>query len=122
MRLERSRTDSKVFGLCGGIARSAGISPTWTRVAFAVGGVVTGGTLFFVYVAASLVVPKEPAYDSHYNPGWNSTPDYAYGYSNGTQAAYSYTVDSMMNQMEQQTMKREIQELRAKLARFEQQS
>lgn len=123
MRLERSRTDSKMFGLCGGIARSTGVSSGWVRFAFILGCLFTGGTLFCLYILACMVIPKEPAADAY----WYAPTSRAYAF--GGHAAYGFApeptapasnqVDSMMSRLEEQAMNREIQELRAKLARYE---
>lgn len=130
MRLERSRTDSRLFGLCGGIARSTGTSAGWIRFAFIVGGFLTGGTLFFLYILACMVVPKEPAVGAYWYAPTSQAyafggphPYYGYAAAPGTPVAEpaSASVDSMVQQLEQQALNREIQALRAKLARYEQQ-
>jgi phage shock protein C len=127
MRLERSRTDSRLFGLCGGIARSTGIDTGWVRFAFIVGCVLTGGTLFFLYILACMVVPKEPAGGYWYAPtpqayAFGGPQTYGYAAAPEAPAAPSASdMDAMMQRLEQQAMNRELQELRAKLARYEQQ-
>jgi phage shock protein C len=127
MRLERSRTDSILFGLCGGLARSAGVSAGWIRFGMIAGTLFTGGTLFCVYVIASMLIPKETTgFSGGY---WYVPADQAYAYGgayaaggfSAPAAASPSTVDSMMQRLEEQTMNREIQELRSKLAQYEQQ-
>lgn len=125
MRLERSRTDSRLFGLCGGIARSAGVDTGWVRFAFIIGCALTGGTLFFIYILACMVVPKEHAVSAYW---YAPTPNaYAfggsqpYGYPAAPAEPSPSHIDSMMQQLEQKALNREIHELRAKLAHYEQQ-
>lgn len=51
MALERSRNDKMIAGVCGGIARQYGWSPTMVRVVFAVGSLVSAafpGILFYL--------------------------------------------------------------------------
>lgn len=122
MRLERSRTDSKLFGLCGGLARTMNMDSGLLRVIFAVGCILTGGVLLFIYVVASMVVPKERV---HEHPGyggiWYMPVSPAYGFSNTaapTPPAPS-PLDAMMKDMDDRALAREIRDLRAKLARFE---
>jgi phage shock protein PspC (stress-responsive transcriptional regulator) len=127
MRLERSRTDSRLFGLCGGIARSTGVSSGWVRFGFIAGCFITGGTLFCLYILACMVVPKESATDAYWyapTPGayaFGGPAAYGYAAEPAAPASPSSPIDSMMSRLEEQAMNREIQELRAKLARYEQQ-
>jgi phage shock protein PspC (stress-responsive transcriptional regulator) len=62
-RLERSREDRMVAGVCGGLARYFGIHPAFYRVGFVV-LTLLGGSGILVYLAAVLVIPKEGAPDS----------------------------------------------------------
>jgi phage shock protein PspC (stress-responsive transcriptional regulator) len=57
-RLERSRTDRKVAGVCGGLARYFDLSPALYRVGFVV-LTLLGGAGILVYAAAALVIPEE---------------------------------------------------------------
>ena len=61
-RLVRSTTNSKVAGVCGGLAEYMGLDATLVRVAWIVlsvlPGCVIGGLL--AYLAAWLIVPKAP--------------------------------------------------------------
>lgn len=133
MKLERSRTDSVLFGLCGGLARSTGIEASLIRIALVVGGFLTGGTLFFLYIAACLFIPKEAALHAYAN--WHTvSPGYAgyagsYGFPGSVFSAGAApaippvpapTVDAMLNKLEQHALNREIESLRAKLAQYEQ--
>jgi phage shock protein PspC (stress-responsive transcriptional regulator) len=57
-RLERSRDDRWLAGVCGGLARYFGIHPAFYRVGFVV-LTLLGGSGVLVYVAAYLVMPAE---------------------------------------------------------------
>jgi phage shock protein PspC (stress-responsive transcriptional regulator) len=59
-RLERSRDDSLIAGVCGGIARYLGIDATVVRIV-AVGLAVAGGAGLLLYLAALLLMPEEGA-------------------------------------------------------------
>ncbi|MBX5442534.1 MAG: PspC domain-containing protein, partial [Solirubrobacteraceae bacterium] len=56
--IQRSREDRVVAGVCGGVARAAGLDPTAVRVA-AVVLAALGGLGLVAYVAAALVLPEE---------------------------------------------------------------
>jgi len=118
MKLYRSRTDSRLFGLCGGIAQSAGLDPTWVRLGFVIGGFVTGGTLFILYFIACMVVPKEPAVTT---AGLYETYPYQSSYASASNHTAN-EVDAMMKDLEQKALVREIQALRSKLSQYEKQA
>lgn len=120
MKLYRSRSDSKLFGLCGGIARSTGVDATLIRLGLVIGSLLTGGTLFFIYIVASMVVPKEPfCYGSgSFAPAYGFAYPGAAAVPNMTPAPASQ-IDAMIKDLEQQALVREIQALRHKLSRFE---
>ncbi|PYI51228.1 PspC domain-containing protein [Paenibacillus flagellatus] len=78
-KLYRSRRDSKLFGLCGGLAELLNVDSTLLRVVLLVTTFFTGGTLIPIYFIACLVIPKEPAFDPFYNPpgfGYTGRPEY----------------------------------------------
>jgi len=60
-RFFRSRSDKKVFGLCGGIGRYFGIDSTLVRLIMVV-IIITSGIApgIILYCIVSLVVPEEP--------------------------------------------------------------
>jgi phage shock protein PspC (stress-responsive transcriptional regulator) len=62
-RLERSRSDRKLAGVCGGLARYFDIHPAVYRVAFVV-LTLLGGAGILIYLAAALVMPDEGHDDS----------------------------------------------------------
>jgi phage shock protein PspC (stress-responsive transcriptional regulator) len=62
-RLERSRSDRMVAGVCGGLARYFDIHPAFYRVGFVV-LTLLGGAGILIYAAAALVIPDEGKEDS----------------------------------------------------------
>src|SRR3954468_268028 len=62
-RLERSRDDRMVAGVCGGLARYFDINPAFFRVGFVV-LTLLGGAGILIYAAAALVMPDEGKDDS----------------------------------------------------------
>lgn len=58
-KLYLSRTDKKLFGVCGGIADYFSIDSTVVRLAFAI-AVVCGGVGVIAYILAALIIPEEP--------------------------------------------------------------
>jgi phage shock protein PspC (stress-responsive transcriptional regulator) len=62
-RLERSRSDRMLAGVCGGLARYFGIHPAFYRVGFVVLTLI-GGAGILIYLAAALVIPDEGEADS----------------------------------------------------------
>ena len=59
-KLYRSRTDKKIFGVCGGLAKYFNVDPTIVRVV-AVASLFVGTLGFWVYIILALVAPVEPA-------------------------------------------------------------
>jgi phage shock protein PspC (stress-responsive transcriptional regulator) len=62
-RLERSRSDRMLAGVCGGLASYFDISPAFYRVGFVV-LTLLGGAGILIYAAAALVIPEEGKADS----------------------------------------------------------
>src|SRR2546422_5156086 len=62
-RLERSRSDRMLAGVCGGLARYFDLNPAFYRVGFVV-LTLLGGAGVLIYVAAALVIPEEGKADS----------------------------------------------------------
>lgn len=137
MKLYRSRRDSKLFGLCGGLAEQLNVDPTLLRLVTVVTAVFSGGTVIPLYILASIVIPKEPILN---------VPPYAgggtmYGGAPHTGAGYpphagyypgaavpkaapqpepaSAHIDEMMKDIEKKALQKEIEELRAKVAQYE---
>jgi phage shock protein PspC (stress-responsive transcriptional regulator) len=62
-RLERSRSDRMLAGVCGGLARYFDIHPAFYRIGFVVLTLI-GGAGILIYLAAALVIPDEGEEDS----------------------------------------------------------
>lgn len=59
-KLMKSRTDSKIAGVCGGLAKYLGMNSTVVRILFLVAFFMSSGTALLAYIAMSIVMPKEP--------------------------------------------------------------
>lgn len=59
-KLTKSRTDSKIAGVCGGLAKYLGMNSTVVRILFLVAFFMSSGTALLAYIAMSIVMPKEP--------------------------------------------------------------
>ena len=57
-KLSRSRTDRKIWGVCGGLAQYFDVDPTIVRIV-AVASLFVGSLGFRVYIIMALVVPNE---------------------------------------------------------------
>ena len=57
-RLYRSRTDRKIWGVCGGLAKYFDVDPTIVRVIFFV-SILVGSLGFWAYIILAIVVPLE---------------------------------------------------------------
>jgi phage shock protein PspC (stress-responsive transcriptional regulator) len=58
-KLYRSRTDRKIWGVCGGLAKYFNIDPTLVRV-IAIVSLFVGSLGFWAYIVMTIVVPLEP--------------------------------------------------------------
>lgn len=58
-RLYRSKTDKKIFGVCGGIAQYFNIDSTIIRLIMVI-LVLCFGTGCLAYIIAALVMPDDP--------------------------------------------------------------
>jgi phage shock protein PspC (stress-responsive transcriptional regulator) len=58
-RLYRSRKESMISGLCGGIAEYFDIDPTWIRLVFVL-LIFAGGVGIIAYLIGMIIVPKAP--------------------------------------------------------------
>lgn len=70
MKLYRSRRDSKLFGLCGGLAEMMNVDPTLLRLVVVVAAFFSGGVVIPIYIIASLVIPKEPIINDPFMNGF----------------------------------------------------
>lgn len=57
-KLYKSKTDRKIFGVCGGIAEYFNIDATVIRLIWAV-SILCFGTGLLAYIIAALVIPDE---------------------------------------------------------------
>jgi len=57
-KLYRSRTDRKIWGVCGGLAKYFDIDPTIVRVIF-VASLLCGTLGLWVYIIMAIIVPVE---------------------------------------------------------------
>ncbi|GIP31067.1 PspC domain-containing protein [Paenibacillus sp. J2TS4] len=125
-KLYRSRKDSKLFGLCGGLAEMLNVDSTLVRLVVVVTAVFSSGTLILLYFIASMIVPKEPDYGPSFEiPGGHSS---SYGYKGPfAESAPKYEpaqpkspdLDEMMKDIEKKALQKEIEELKAKVAKYE---
>ncbi|RAV19213.1 PspC domain-containing protein [Paenibacillus contaminans] len=148
-KLYRSRRDSKLTGLCGGLAEMLNVDPTLLRLIVVATAIFSGGApVIFLYIIASIVIPKEPQFPGMFPPNGNpfgpgpaqppmygsqpmQPPVSSYGYgapaaahqpqpSAAPKASQSnQELDEMMKDIEQKAMRKELDELRAKLAKYE---
>ena len=58
-KLYRSRTDKKLAGVCGGIAKYFACDPTLVRVIFAIAA-CCGSVGLWAYLVCALIMPREP--------------------------------------------------------------
>lgn len=59
-KLYKSRTDKKISGVCGGLARYFGISSTVIRFLFFFALIAGWGAPFLIYFALAIILDKEP--------------------------------------------------------------
>jgi phage shock protein C len=134
-KLYRSRRDKKVTGLCGGLAETLNIDATLLRLLVVVTTFFSGGTVILLYVIASIVIPKEPGLyppndpfsdpygSSSYSGSWNQHKSYAdkgFSYGASSSAGRSASnIDEMMKDIEKKALQKEIDELKAKVAEYE---
>ncbi|MFC1950290.1 PspC domain-containing protein [Chloroflexota bacterium] len=57
-KLYRSRTDRKVWGVCGGLAKYFDIDPITVRIIF-LASLLLGTLGFWVYIIMAIIVPQE---------------------------------------------------------------
>ncbi len=144
-KIYRSQRDKKLFGLCGGIAEAINVDPTILRLVVVITAVFSSGAVILLYLIASIVIPKEPIFDSSMNYGqpqpyqpqprqpyqqsyqqqpYQQQPNQAYSHAttsetNRTQEPVKTNIDEMMKDIEKKAMQKEIEELKAKVAKYE---
>lgn len=70
-KMFRSRTDKRICGVCGGIARYFGISSTFVRLFFAIFTLLGYGFPIILYIALCFVLPKDPHDLFRDDPGYD---------------------------------------------------
>ena len=58
-RLYRSKDNSQIAGVCGGLGNYFGIDPTWVRIFFVIMAFTEGFGLF-LYLILTVIVPRVP--------------------------------------------------------------
>lgn len=58
-RLERSRTQKWLGGVCGGLGNFFGMDPTIWRLIFLLGALFGLGSFILIYIVMWIVVPRE---------------------------------------------------------------
>lgn len=59
-RLYRSRSEKKILGVCGGIARYLNLDPVIVRLVFVLGAIASFGFALLGYFILALIMTKEP--------------------------------------------------------------
>lgn len=59
-KLQRSRSDRMLAGVCGGVANYFAVDPVLVRVAFVLLAFISGGAAVLAYLVAWVVMPEEP--------------------------------------------------------------
>jgi phage shock protein PspC (stress-responsive transcriptional regulator) len=72
-RLYRSRHDSVLGGVAGGVAEYLDVDPSIVRIIWAVLAIVTGGLFLLLYIVMWIVVPESP-YAAGPPPGGVTSP------------------------------------------------
>jgi phage shock protein PspC (stress-responsive transcriptional regulator) len=67
-RLYRSRTETVLGGVAGGVAEYLDADPSIVRIVWAILGIVTGGILVVLYIVMWIVVPEAPVSAAHVPP------------------------------------------------------
>ncbi len=59
-KLYRSKTDRKIFGVLGGLAKYFGIDATILRIIYVLLSIFVIGCPIIIYLIVALVIPEEP--------------------------------------------------------------
>lgn len=73
--LHRSRKNSMVFGVAGGLAEYFDIDPTLMRVAWVVLGLASGGTALIAYITLAVIMPTNDSPDVESEGEKSSVPN-----------------------------------------------
>lgn len=127
-KLYRSEKDSKIFGLCGGLAETFQIDVTILRLVVVVLAFFSGGTVILLYLIASMVIPKESQLNmlpTTYSPFHDTTqqasrPSSAELHKDAhADTPQKTSLDDMMEDIEKKAMQKEIEELKRKISEME---
>lgn len=61
-KLYRSTTNSRLLGVCGGLAEYLGIGATLMRIVAVISALCSFGTTLVIYFVLALLMPKAPTY------------------------------------------------------------
>ena len=70
-KIYKSRTDIKIDGVCGGIAKFFNVDPTIVRLIWLI-AVLFGGTGVLAYIICMIVIPREPDVKDYTNGGYGN--------------------------------------------------
>lgn len=151
-KLYRSSRDKKIFGVCGGLADYLGVDATLLRILLVVVAVFSAGSVIFVYIIAGFVIPMEygggygpgPSPYGGYGPGPGSGIPHQPQYGNqgwppgnhwqgagvppvrptapNPEPQRQQGLDAMMEDIEKKALRKEIEELKAKITKIEKDS
>lgn len=60
-KLLKSKSNRKIFGVCGGLGEYFGIDPTLVRLACVIGSFLSFGTIILIYLVMALIMPVDKA-------------------------------------------------------------
>lgn len=58
-KLEKSRTNKMLCGVCGGIGNYFNVDPTIVRILWVIGALASCGTALIAYLIAAVIIPEE---------------------------------------------------------------
>lgn len=58
-KLERSRINRMICGVCGGIGSYFNLDPTLIRIAWVIFSIASVGTGILAYIIAAIIIPEE---------------------------------------------------------------
>lgn len=106
-QLYRSRYNKKICGLCGGLGEFFDVDPTLIRLGLVVLTLFTGLPIL-LYLAAALIVPKEPLW-----PGDSSRDEWRHTRTD--------CLDEEIDRIKTRAMQNEIDRLRRELSKYQSQ-
>ncbi len=66
-KLYRSRTDKKVFGVLGGLAKYFNVDATILRIIYVLLSLFVLGCPIIIYLVVALIIPEEPENTNYQN-------------------------------------------------------